>query len=303
MPKYNRILLTGVHGQLGHALKPALEQLGTVIGLERGKLDLTSPEAIRDTVRLIKPDLIINPAAYTAVDQAESEPDIAHAVNGIAPSVFAEEAARINALLVHYSTGYVFDGRKQHAYSETDPAAPINAYGAGKLAGEQAIRRIAAPHLILRTNWVYSSYGKNFMLKILELAQSRAELRIINDQIGNPTSTNTIVDATLAALGNWEPQHSGTYHLVDRGETSWHAFACSIIQEYEQLAQQRNWPALRATAERVMSIPTSDYPTPAQRPLQSSLDTEKLRHTFKLELPNWQEDLRRVMAEMAEMAA
>lgn len=299
MRHYNKILLTGINGQLGHALKPALEKLGTVIALDREKLDLSQPDSIRAAVRLIKPDLIINPAAYTAVDLAESESEIAHAINGIAPGIFAEEAARINALLVHYSTGFVFDGKHTHAYSEDDVAAPINAYGAGKLAGEEAIRESDASHLILRTNWVYSAYGKNFMLKILELAQTRPELRIINDQFGNPTSTNTIVNATLSALSAWEPGHTGTYHLVDQGETSWHGFAQEIIQQYEHQALKKKLPALATSANRVLGIPTADYPTPAQRPAQSSLNTEKLRTSFKLELPHWQEDLRQVMAAIA----
>ncbi|SNR96590.1 dTDP-4-dehydrorhamnose reductase [Methylobacillus rhizosphaerae] len=288
MTKFRKILLTGIHGQVGNALHPRLQQLGQVIALDRKQLDLTDINAIRQAVRDIKPDLIINPAAYTAVDKAESEPALAHAINGIAPGIFAEEAARLGALLVHYSTDYVFDGNKSSPYLETDVPHPVSVYGASKLAGEQAIQASNAHHLILRTSWVYSTHGKNFLLTILRLAAQQDTLRIVADQFGAPTSSNTIADTTIAILQQWDPQHNGIYHLVNSGETNWHGFAREIILQYVQLQKQRHWQALKVQPEHVIGITTAEYPTPAHRPTNSRMLNKKIEQLTGLELPHWQ---------------
>lgn len=299
MAKFNKILLTGINGQVGNALSPKLQALGEVVALDRSQLDLSNPDSIRDVVRQIKPDLIINPAAYTAVDKAESEADLAHAINGIAPGVLAEEAAKLNALLVHYSTDYVFDGTKTAPYVETDETNPLSVYGASKLAGEKAIQSAGIPHLIFRTSWVYGAYGKNFMRTILRLAAERDSLRIVADQLGAPTSSNSIADATIAALQHWDPTKAGIYHLVNSGETSWHGFAQEIIKQYENLAQSKGWPALKTMVENVAGIKTEEYPTPAHRPENSRMETTKLSTGFGIQLAAWETALNSVLLEIA----
>lgn len=298
-----KILLTGVNGQVGHALKTLFIQKTElsqyeVIALSREHLDLSKTHDIKRIVREIKPDLIINPAAYTAVDKAESEPELAHAINAIAPQLLAEEAARLNAALIHFSTDYVYDGSKASAYVETDAINPVSVYGQSKLAGEEAIRQVALPHLILRTSWVYGAYGKNFLKTILRLAAEREALRIVGDQVGAPTSSASIANGVVQLLENWQvnkENQSGVYHFTNAGKTSWHGFACEIINEYNQLETEKNWPTLKSKIHAVTAISTVDYPTPATRPANSRLDNTKLKQTFGIALPSWQQGLQQVI--------
>ncbi len=291
MAHYKKILLTGINGQVGHALYPKLQALGEVIALDRTQLDLSNPDTIRKVVQQHKPDLIVNPAAYTAVDKAESESELAHAINGTAPGVLAEEAAKLNALLIHYSTDYVFDGQKNSPYIETDQTNPLGIYGASKLAGENAIQQINRQYLIFRTSWVYGSYGKNFLRTILRLAHEREKLDIVDDQFGAPTSSDTIADATIAALENWNGSQTGIYHLVNAGEASWHVFAQTIVEQYGQYLNEKNWPPLKTSAENIVGISTAEYPTPAQRPKNSRMSTEKIVTRLGVRLPSWQDAL------------
>jgi dTDP-4-dehydrorhamnose reductase len=276
-----KILLTGRNGQVGGELAHALAPLGEVIAFDRGGLDLADPDKIVAAVRSVRPDVLVNAAAYTAVDRAESEPDAAHAINAAAVAILAEEAKRAQALLIHYSTDYVFDGTKEAPYVEEDPPNPINAYGRSKLAGEQAICGIDGPHLILRTSWVYAAHGKNFFLTILRLLKEKDELRVVSDQIGAPTSAGALAEATAellrrhgtAALGECR----GIYHATAGGTTSWHGFAMEIAR-LEQLG-------FRA---RIAPIASSEYPTPAQRPKNSRLSNEKLQRSLGIVLPKWE---------------
>lgn len=295
MAKFNKILLTGINGQVGHALSPKLHALGEVFALDRGQLDLSNPDAIREVVQRIKPDLIINPAAYTAVDKAESEPELAYAINGIAPGVLAEEAAKLGALLIHYSTDYVFDGKKTSAYVETDETNPLSVYGASKLSGEKAIQAVGAAHLIFRTSWVYGAYGKNFLRTILRLAAERDSLNIVADQFGAPTSSDSIADATIDALQKWDLSKNGIYHLVNAGETSWHGFSQEIVKQYQSLQQQKNWPSLHIASDKIVGISTAEYPTPAHRPNNSRLNTEKLWLAFNTKLERWDYSLNELL--------
>ena len=297
---YKKILLTGVNGQVGHALLRAFsEQNVHCISLDRTQLDLTDAEAIRGAIQAIKPDLIINPAAYTAVDKAESEPELAYAINAAAPEVLAEEAAKIGASLIHFSTDYVYSGTKSDAYVEEDPTQPLSVYGKSKLAGEDAIRAVGVPHLIFRTSWVYGAYGKNFMKTILRLAAERDELRIVADQFGAPTSSTSIADAVLAVMGLWNNDLAGTYHLVNAGRTSWHGFATEIVQQYNRMQSAHNLPPLKARAENIYAITTQEYPTPAVRPVNSCLDCSKLARDFSVQLPDWRQAL---IGELAQLA-
>ncbi|WP_020168256.1 MULTISPECIES: dTDP-4-dehydrorhamnose reductase [Methylotenera] len=292
-----KILLTGVNGQVGYALqKKLIDQ--EVFALSREQLDLSDAQAIRRVVQSIQPDLIINPAAYTAVDKAETEPGLAFAINAIAPQILAEEAAKMNAALIHFSTDYVYDGSKTSAYIEADAVNPLSIYGKSKLAGEDAIRSVGLPHLILRTSWVYGAYGKNFLKTILRLASERENLSIVADQYGAPTSNESIADAVISLLTAWNPENlnqTGVYHLTNQGRTSWHGFSAAIVDEYNQLAPSKNWPPLKTTVGNIMPITTADYPTPAARPTNSSLDNQKLKQVFNVELPTWQQGLRHVM--------
>lgn len=289
---YKKILLTGVNGQVGHALLRVFsEQNVHCISLDRTQLDLTDADAIRRAVQTIKPDLIINPAAYTAVDKAESEPELAYAINATAPQVLAEEAARTGARLIHFSTDYVYSGTKSVAYVEEDPTQPLSVYGNSKLAGEDAIRSVGVPHLIFRTSWVYGAYGKNFMKTILRLAAERDELRIVADQFGAPTSSTSIANGVLAAMGLWNGEFGGTYHLVNAGHTSWHGFAAAIVQEYNRMQLARNLPPLKVKPENIHAITTQEYPTPAVRPANSCLDCSKLARDFGVQLPDWHKAL------------
>lgn len=263
-----KILLTGVNGQVGHALQKKLFNY-QLVALSREQLDLTDKDAIRHIVQTIQPDLIINPAAYTAVDKAESEPELAYAINATAPQILAEEAAKLNAALIHFSTDYVYDGSKIADYLETDAVNPLSVYGKSKLAGEEAIRAVGLPHLILRTSWVYGAYGKNFLKTIIRLASERDSLRIVADQFGAPTSAESIADAVMELLSVWQPQQAnqtGVYHFTNQGKTSWHGFSCAIVSEYNRLARIKNIPQLKALVENIAAITTADYPTPAARP-------------------------------------
>lgn len=279
-----RILVLGRSGQVGTALTQSLQGLGELIALDRAQLDLTNPDAIRTTLREIQPQIVINAAAYTAVDAAESDQAMAFQINAVAPRVMAEESERLGAALIHYSTDYVFDGDKQGAWMEDDATAPLSVYGHSKLAGEQAITDVGGTHLILRTSWVYGLHGKNFLLTMLKLAESRDSLAVVDDQIGAPTWALTIADATSAIIRDaGEPGQlaalSGIYHLCAGGHTSWFGFAQAIFSH----ASVQRKPQLRP-------ITTAEYPTPAQRPHNSILNTDKFRRSFG-DLPTWDDAL------------
>ncbi|WP_027210072.1 dTDP-4-dehydrorhamnose reductase [Burkholderia sp. WSM2232] len=284
------ILVTGVNGQVGYELARTLQGLGSAVAVDRSTLDLSNPDQIRAVVRDLKPALIVNPAAYTAVDKAEQEPELAMRINGEAPGVLAEEAKKLGAALIHYSTDYVFDGEKQDAYVESDSTNPQNAYGRTKLAGEQAIAATGVNHLVLRTSWVYGTRGKNFLLTMLRLGAERPELKVVADQFGAPTWCNTIATLTahiaaqsLAAQDNasWWQERSGVYHLCAGDSTSWHGFASAIFE----LADLPHRPS-------TLPIPAAEYPTPARRPSNSRMSNEKLAQAFGLAAPHWRDALK-----------
>jgi len=287
------ILLTGVNGQVGFELARSLQGLGRVVALDRSRLDLGDLDQVRHVVRDVKPTLIVNPAAYTAVDKAESDADACMRANAEAPGVMAEEAKKLGAALVHYSTDYVFDGTKDGAYVEDDVVNPQNVYGKSKLAGEQAIAASGCDHLIFRTSWVYGMRGKNFLLTMLRLGAQRDELSVVADQHGAPTWANTIAVLSANALSQaagqgdwsaWWQQHSGVYHLTAAGATSWHGFAEAIF-EFADLEKKPT----------VKPIPAESYPTPAVRPSNSRLSNDKLAGTFGLRVPEWRDALRLCM--------
>lgn len=284
----SRILITGKTGQVGYELERSLQGLGEIIALDRSQMDLADLDQVRDVIRRIKPTLIVNPAAYTAVDKAESEPELALRINGEAPGVMAEEAKKLGAAMIHYSTDYVFDGSKDGPYVETDPTCPINVYGSSKLAGEQAIQATGIPHLILRTSWVYSTHGKNFLLTMLRLAKEREELSIVSDQFGAPTWSRTIADTTahivaqsLAAQDQqaWWEARAGLYHLTAQGSTTWFGFTEAIMAD----------PSI-TKKPRLKTILAQDYPLPAKRPINSVLSSQRLMDTF-CRIPDWQDAL------------
>ena len=291
-----KILVTGKNGQVGFELQRSLAVLGEVIAIDRDDCDLSNPDAIRAVVQRIRPDIIVNPAAHTAVDKAESEVELATLLNTTAPQVFAEEAAKLGALLVHYSTDYVFDGRKDGAYVEDDASNPQSVYGKTKLAGEEAIRASGCRHLIFRTSWVFAAHGANFLKTMLRLMQQRDALSVVADQIGAPTSASLIADVTAQIIAQYlrsvdQPQFSyGTFHLVANGETSWHGYASLI----NQIANEQGY-TLKIAGEAIKAIPASDYPVPAPRPANSRLNTQKLQSTFGLVLPDWQVGVQQVM--------
>jgi dTDP-4-dehydrorhamnose reductase len=290
-----KVLLTGRSGQLGWELSRALAPLGEIAAFDRGGLDLTVPDQIVRAVRSVRPDVIVNAAAYTAVDRAETEPESAHAINAAAAGVLAEETKRAGALLVHYSTDYVFDGVKDTPYVEEDSPNPLNVYGASKLAGERAIRAVDAPHLILRTSWVYAARGANFFLTIRRLLREKSSLRIVSDQIGAPTSAAALADATAEILRRHDRlalgRMSGIYHVTAGGSTSWHGFATQIAR-LERATLQRT-PA-------IAPIPSSEYPTPALRPRNSRLSNEKLLARFGVKLPSWEACLEKCHAQLQQ---
>jgi dTDP-4-dehydrorhamnose reductase len=294
MTREPTILVTGVNGQVGFELLRALQGLGRVVPCDRATLDLSDLDRVRAFVREVKPSLIVNPAAYTAVDKAETDVDAARRLNVDVPRVFAQEAANSGATLIHYSTDYVFDGTKADAYVETDATNPQNVYGATKLEGEQAIAATGCAHLILRTSWVYGRRGKNFLLTMLKLGAERPELRVVADQVGAPTWAKTIASATAhivaqggAAMGtDWWAQRSGVYHFTAAGATSWCGFAEAIFAA-----------AMGLNAPRVVPIAASEYPTPATRPANSRMSLGKLNEVFGLRMPDWGEALRLCLAE------
>jgi dTDP-4-dehydrorhamnose reductase len=285
-----RILITGKNGQVGTELSRLYQPHEDVVFTGRDQCDLSSEHSIRDLVRRLKPSVIINAGAYTAVDQAEKEPDLCFAINAAAPRVLAEEASRQDALLIHYSTDYVFDGTKPGPYLENDPIHPVSVYGESKAAGEAAIAEVGCRHLILRTSWVYSGHGKNFLRTMLRLGSERSELGVVDDQIGAPTSAAAIATAT-AKLTAAASGASGIYHMTAAGSTSWCGFARAIFDA-----------GILPTAPSVKPIPSSDYPTPARRPANSVLANDKFAHTFGFRLPPWPQQLDEVLAGMQLLA-
>lgn len=289
-----KILITGKNGQLGWELCRAFAQLGELTALDHKTMDLTNPDSITRGIRKIKPEIIINAAAYTAVDMAESEPDIAMAVNGTACEIIANEAKKLGAFVIHYSTDYVFDGKKKNPYTEDDKPTPLNVYGKSKLAGEKAIQAADVPHLIFRTSWLYEVRGRNFFLTILRLAREKKETKVVDDQIGAPTWSRVVAEATAKVFGmifnlkkggkpTLNDKYCGIYHLSAGGETSWYGFAKAIFNNVGQL--------LNRPLPKLTPIPTSDYPTPAERPLYSVLDNTKLKTDFGLIQVSWQNTL------------
>ena len=295
-PRLPKILITGTDGQVGFELTRTLAPLGDIKALVRADLDLADADALRAVLDAEQPDIIVNPAAYTAVDQAESDVEAAYAVNEHAPAVMAQWAAAHGAFMVHYSTDYVFDGLGETPYVEDDAVAPQSVYGASKEKGEQAVRATLPEHFIFRTSWVFAAYGMNFLKTMLRLMQERETLNVVADQMGAPTSAALLADVTAHVVRDtWrrhqanESAHYGTYHLAASGVTSWHGYA----QYVGQLAQAAG-VSLNVAPEAIGAIPSSAYPTPAKRPLNSRLNTEKLQTTFGLRLPNWQEGVRQV---------
>lgn len=289
-------LIFGANGQVGWELQHALSPLGTIHAFTRQQLDVSDLSAVQATIRELKPTAILNAAAYTAVDKAESDEALARRINAEAVAIMAGEVKRLGCWLIHYSTDYVFDGSKDGVYTETDPTAPLSVYGQTKLEGEQVITASGCQHLIFRTSWVYAARGNNFAKTMLRLARERPELRVIQDQTGVPTSAELIADVTALALYRLfhDPAlaqtASGIYNLVSAGHTNWHEYACLVLQQ----AQQQGL-ALQASPEKVHPVPTSEYPTPARRPLNSRLDTSKLCATFGLTLPDWQHHVIRTL--------
>ncbi len=294
-----RILLLGKNGQVGWELQRALAPLGTVVALGRKGPnglcgDLAKLDDLRATIREINPAIIVNAAAYTAVDRAEEDRDLAHTINAKAPALLAEEAKAQDSLLVHYSTDYVFDGSGNRPWREQDPTAPINHYGATKLAGELAIQAADCRHLVFRTSWVYAARGKNFLGTMAQLVEERASLKVIDDQVGTPTGAELIADVTAMALrqAQQDSELAGIFNLVAAGETSWYDYARFIAD----WLQRQNVP-IHATPDRIQPVPTTAWPTPADRPLNSRLDPTKLERVLKLQLPAWQKGAERALAE------
>lgn len=296
-----KILLFGKGGQVGWELQRSLAPLGELVCLGTRSTemcgDLTDFQGITDTIRAVAPDVIVNAAAYTAVDKAETETAQAEAINTTAPGIMAAEARLLGALLVHYSTDYVYVGDGETPWQESDPTGPLGVYGRTKLAGEQAIQAGGCRHLIFRTSWVYGLHGSNFVKTMLRLAMERDKLSIINDQIGAPTGAELLADVTAHAMRTAlrKPEVDGVYHLAPAGETSWYDYACFIIET----ARQAGLP-IRVAAEAISAIPTSAYPTPAARPLNSRLSIDKLQNAFDLHMPHWQPGVARMLAELFE---
>ena len=293
------ILLLGKSGQVGWELQRSLAVLGRVTALDHDSTehcgDFANPEGVRETVRALRPDVIVNAAAHTAVDKAESEPESARLLNATTPGVLAEEAARLGAWLVHYSTDYVFDGSGTRPWVETDAPAPLSVYGATKLEGEQHIQQTGCRHLILRTSWVYAARGGNFAKTMLRLGSERERLTVIDDQWGAPTGADLLADVTAHAVRHLQsrPGDGGLYHCVASGETNWHSYAKYVLEHARQ-AQ----PAIELKATEVAPVPTSAFPTPARRPHNSRLDTTRLQTTFGLVLPPWQQGVARMLTEI-----
>ena len=294
-----KILLLGQNGQVGWELQRSLAPLGEVLALDRHSTDfcgdLSQPERLAQTVRTYQPDVIVNAAAHTAVDKAESEPELARTVNALAPAALAQAAAEVGAWLVHYSTDYVFNGAGDRPWQEGDVTAPLSVYGRTKLEGEQAILASGCRHLILRTSWVYAARGGNFAKTMLRLAAERDRLTVIDDQWGAPTGADLIADVTAIAIriAMQQPDLSGVYHLVASGETTWHGYANHVVAQARHVK-----PDLNLKANEIVPVPTSVFPTPAQRPLNSRLNTRKLQQAFGVVLPPWQPGVDRLLSEI-----
>ena len=295
-----KILLLGKNGQVGWELQRSLASMGDVVALDFDSpapltADFSQPESLAATVRAVAPNIIVNAAAHTAVDKAESEPDFARALNANSPAVLAREAATLGAVLMHYSTDYVFDGSGTTPWLETSPTGPLSVYGATKLEGEEAIRASGCKHLIFRTSWVYAARGGNFAKTMLKLAKERDRLTVIDDQIGSPTGADLLADLTAHALRavQWRTELAGTYHAVAQGETSWHGYAQHVI-EFARAAGQ----PIKVAPEAVLAVPTSAFPTPAQRPGNSRMNTQKLRNAFGFTLPAWESGVDRMLTEV-----
>src|SRR6478736_350144 len=286
-----KILLIGKHGQVAWELQRTLATLGDVVAVGRADLNLSDVPAVRRFVAEVRPQVIVNAAAYTAVDKAETERGLCHQINATLPGVLAEEAKKLGALLVHYSTDYVFDGTKQSPYIETDPTNPLGTYGVSKLAGERAVQSAGVDHLIFRLCWVYGARGQNFMLTMQRLAREREKLRVVRDQVGCPTWSRMIAEATALAVKQVlaSPErstYSGAYHLAANGLTSWHGFASRIVELM---------PEAERKCREVEAITTAEYPTPAKRPAYSVLNCHKLEQTFGFRFPDWERSLRQVL--------
>jgi dTDP-4-dehydrorhamnose reductase len=291
-----KIFLTGSNGQVGFELQKKLSVLGEVIATNREELDLTDPDAIRQIIDQTKPDIIINPAAYTAVDKAESEPELAYKINVTAPEVLALMAAELDIPLIHFSTDYVFDGLKKEAYVETDETNPQSVYGKTKCEGEEKVRT-HPKHIILRTSWVFGVHGNNFLKTMLRLIKEKDSLNIVGDQWGSPASATMLADVTFkivdAILKNKNFSDYGTYHVTSDGETNWHAYASFISSEAMKLNVK-----VTCAPYKIHPILSSEYPTAAKRPFNSRLNTDKLKKTFMLELPHWESEVKRVLKEI-----
>ena len=294
-----KILLLGKGGQVGWELQRSLSVLGQVTALDFDSTehcgDFSNPEGVAATVRALAPDVIVNAAAHTAVDKAESEPDFARKLNATTPGLIAQEAAKLNALLVHYSTDYVFDGAGDKPWAETDATGPLSVYGSTKLEGEDLIRASGAKHIILRTSWVYAARGGNFAKTMLRLAQERDRLTVIDDQFGAPTGADLLADVTAHAIRHLanKPEDGGLYHCVAGGVTTWFDYAKFVIEQAQKIK-----PELQIKATDIAPVPTSAFPTPAKRPNNSRLNTAKLQHTFGLSLPHWQHGVQRMLTEI-----
>jgi dTDP-4-dehydrorhamnose reductase len=297
-----KIVLFGRGGQVGRELEQVLPSLGRLAAFGRDHADLERPDTVQEVLRRELPDIVVNAAAYTAVDKAESEPERARQINADTVGIIADEVARLGGWLVHYSTDYVFDGAKSDSYVETDPTGPLGIYGATKLAGEQRVAASGCRHLIFRTSWVYAAHGSNFVRTILRLGQEREELAVVDDQIGAPTSAARIAAVTVAAIrrltgGECELPASGIYHLAAAGATSWHGLATLVVA-----AAHAGGLPLRIDPDRIRPIPSSAWPQVARRPANSRLDTAKLQRTFDVTLPPWQDDVREVVAALTHRA-
>ena len=294
-----KILVTGKNGQVGHELMRTLAPLGQVIGVDVKECDLAQSAAIDALLERVKPDIIINPAAYTEVDKAESEPSKAHAVNAQAPKLLARYAARHNIPIIHFSTDYVFDGKKDGAYLEDDEPNPKSVYGKTKWLGEEAVRKMAAKHIIIRTSWVFGSHGVNFLKTMLKLATERDRLSVVSDQFGAPTSARMLAEAVaqiVTELG--EPgsyRKYGTYHVAARGEASWHGYAQVVVEKAIKLGLD-----VKISPKEIKPILSRDYPMPAPRPANSRLDTTKVSMVFSVSLPKWQDEVERVLKELVK---
>lgn len=299
-----KILLFGKNGQVGWELQRSLAPLGEVVALDHDSQDLcgdfSKPEMLAEAIRAVAPDVIVNAAAHTAVDKAESEPELVRTLNAVAPGVLAREAHRTNSLLVHYSTDYVFDGAGAKPWVENDATAPLNVYGATKLEGEELIQQSSCKHLIFRTSWVYAARGGNFAKTMLKLAGERDSLSVINDQIGAPTGADLLADITAHAIRatKLDSELCGLYHLVAGGETSWHGYANFVLGIARSKGVQ-----LKVGPESIKAVPTSDFRTAAKRPLNSRLDCGKLKKTFGLNIPDWQTGVERMLTEILEKQA